>query len=106
MRRVALEQCSTPPGETHWPEWLALDLWSQNWNPTLWRAALNEGIAEAEVQARLHQATQTGRPLGGVEFVERCEQELGVSLRRQKPGPKAKPLLSDVANHPFEQHVA
>jgi putative transposase len=64
-------------GETHRPEWLALDLWSQNWNPTLWRAALNEGIAEAEVQARLHQATQTGRPLGGVEFVERCEQELG-----------------------------
>jgi putative transposase len=30
-------------GETHWPEWLALDLWTQNWNPTLWRAALNEG---------------------------------------------------------------
>lgn len=81
-------------GEADSCEWLQLDRWSQNWTPGLWRVALHEGLAEADIQARLQEATRTGRPLGEGEFVKRCEQQSGLTLRRQKPGPKPKRLLS------------
>lgn len=73
-------------------DWLALREWSQNWTPALWRVALDEGLAEADIRTRLHEATRTGRPLGQDDFIDRCEQQSGLILRRQKPGPKPKPL--------------
>ena len=83
-------------GRTDWCDWLALQEWSQNWTPALWRVALQEGLIEADFRARLHEATRTGRPLGGDQFIEQCEQQAGLSLRKQKPGPKPKPLMSCV----------
>ncbi|MBV9613163.1 MAG: transposase, partial [Acidobacteriaceae bacterium] len=41
-------------------EWLTLDLWSSSWTPTLWRAALQGGLAEADLQSRMQEATQSG----------------------------------------------
>ena len=83
-------------GRTDWCDWLAVKEWSQNWTPALWRVALQEGLTEADFRARLHEATRTGRPLGGDQFIEQCEQQAGLSLRKQKPGPKPKPLVSCV----------
>lgn len=70
--------------------WLHVASWSQNWTPELWRFALNEGLAEAGIQARLHEATRTGRPLGEPDFVAKCERESGLRLFKQKPGPKPR----------------
>ena len=60
------------------------------------RVALQQGLIEANFRARLHEATRTGSPLGGDQFIEQCEQQAGLSLRKQKPGPKPKPLVSCV----------
>src|SRR6185312_15151122 len=50
-------------GRTNWCDWLALQEWSQNWTPALWRVALQEGLIEADFRARLHEATRTGKTL-------------------------------------------
>jgi putative transposase len=76
------------------PDWLHTDHWSQNWTPALWRVVLEQGLAEAEVSSRLQEATQTGRPLGSDLFVKDCEARSGLWLRKQKPGPKPKPVLA------------
>jgi len=86
-------------------DWLALEDWSQTWTPALWRAALEDGLAEAGIQARLQEATRTGRPFGEDEFLERCEQQSGLILRKRKPGPKPKPPLSSAAKQGFEYAV-
>jgi putative transposase len=70
--------------------WLSLASWARNWTPGMWRVALAEGLDEAEVQSRLAEATKTGRPLGEDAFVQACEGESGVILRKRKPGPKVK----------------
>lgn len=71
-------------------EWLSLDVWSNTWTPRSWRAALQDGIAEAALQSRMQEATQAGRPLGGLNFIQECETRSGVPLQKQKPGPKVK----------------
>ena len=80
-------------GAAHCCDWLNVENWSQNWTSALWRTVLNDGLAEADIQYRLQEATRTGRPLGQEQFIDRCEQQFEVTLRRQKPGPKPKPLL-------------
>jgi REP-associated tyrosine transposase len=69
---------------------LTMDVWAQHWTRDLWRMALEVGLNEAEIQGRLAEATQTGRPFGENPFVEACEQRIGLSLRKLKPGPKAR----------------
>jgi putative transposase len=76
------------------PDWLHTELWSQTWGPSRWRTVLDEGMAEAELQDRLREATKTGRPLGDASFTEACEARFGIRVRRQKPGPKAKALAA------------
>ena len=71
-------------GHSHPGDWLDVVRWSQHWTPALWRTALSEGLAEAEIRGRLHEATQTGRPLGEDNFVERCQHESGLCLRKQE----------------------
>jgi len=83
-------------------DWLDVVLWSQHWTPALWRTAIREGLAEAEMRGRLHEATRTGRPLGEDDFVERCQHESGLSLRKQKPGPKPKAPLVCSADQRFD----
>jgi hypothetical protein len=67
---------------------------------------LSEGLADAEIQGRLHEATRTGRPLGEDNFVERCQHENGLCLRKQKPGPKPKAPLVRSAHQSFDYHEA
>lgn len=85
-------------GLPHSCDWLMVKCWSQNWTPALWRVALNDGLAEADIRARLHEATRTGRPFGDDEFIKSCEQQFGLVLRKRKPGPKAGLPLSNAAN--------
>ena len=67
-----------------------MEVWRENWSAEAWRIALTQGLDEASFQARLAEATRTGRPLGDEAFVELCEQQCGMALRPQKRGPKAK----------------
>ncbi len=69
-------------------EWLEMDCWAQNWTPALWRVALEDGLAEADMRKRLPESTRTGRPLGGDKFLDLCERQSGLILGRQRPGPK------------------
>lgn len=69
--------------------WLNLEAWSANWTPTLWRTALEHGLAEADLRARVLEATRTGHPLADQDFLANLERQYGLSsLVRQKPGRK------------------
>ncbi len=81
-------QCHLAPAASS--TWLNLADWRQHWTADSWRTALTHGLDEANLRARLAEATATGRPFGEAEFVEACEERSGLILRRQKPGPKPK----------------
>jgi len=51
---------------------------------------LELGLLEAAFEERICEATRAGRPLGGEEFVERLERDLGRTLREGKPGRRPK----------------
>ena len=52
-----------------------------------WRGLLARVVRKEDIELlRAHE--RTGRPLGNEEFVATLEKELGVVLKRQKPGPK------------------
>jgi putative transposase len=58
-------------------------------NPN-WRTSLARVIRKEDATLlRAHE--RTGRPLGEEAFLETLEQDLGRTLRRQKPGPKGRP---------------
>ena len=73
-------------------EWSLTDLawWRERWNGGSWKQVLEAGFREAALADRLREATRTGRPFGGREFVRALEVETGRSLERQKRGPKAR----------------
>jgi REP-associated tyrosine transposase len=77
-------------GRCQWPDWLAMRPWADNWTPEQWRMVVEHGMYEATLHDRLHEATQTGKPLGTAEFINDCEHRSGMLLRKQKPGPKRK----------------
>jgi len=54
-----------------------------------WATVLRTEIENKRLKEIRHHEC-TGRPLGGVNFVERLESVLCRSLRRRKPGPKTK----------------
>ncbi len=86
--RMHLEPSSGNP-------WISLREWALLWTPDLWRTALAEGLAEAEIKGRLAEATQTGRPLGEDGFTASCERHSGLILRKQSQDRKQsrrKPL--------------
>ena len=64
--------------------------WSLRWNGATWRDALDQGIADAALLERIREATRTGRPAGGNEFVRELEESTRRCLRPQKRGPKVK----------------
>ena len=71
--------------------WGALDVaeWERRWTSETWREALGSGT-DAALWERIREATQTGRPAAGEEFVKRLEAERKRRLLPQKRGPKAK----------------
>ena len=54
-----------------------------------WKEFVCEPLAADELE-RFRQHERTGRPLGADRFVRRLERALERTLRRKKPGPKAK----------------
>jgi putative transposase len=54
-----------------------------------WRAFLAR-VVRAEDIKLLRSHEHTGRPLGDAAFLATLEQDLGRTLRRQKPGPKGR----------------
>ncbi len=69
---------------------LAWDEWRECWSPETWNRALAVGIEDAELMARIRQATHTGRPVGSEEFVHAAELRLGRRLALAKRGRKPK----------------
>jgi putative transposase len=68
---------ATSPHPSH--DWLNLTPWATNWTPTLWHTALEDGLSEAEMQARILEATRTGHPLGDPTFIETIKQQLAAA---------------------------
>jgi len=64
--------------------------WERRWTSETWREVLGSGIADAAHWERIREATQTGRPAAGEEFVKRLEAERKRRLLPQKRGPEAK----------------
>jgi putative transposase len=52
-------------------------------------------IGDAGLVERIRDATRTGRPAGGTEFIEHWEQRLGRQLRPAKRGPTPKASAED-----------
>ena len=74
--------------------WLTLSPWSESWTPTLWRTALDYGLAEAELQSRIAEVTSTGRPLADRSFIKKLEEQHGKCLHKQRPGPKCRAVAA------------
>ena len=68
---------SLTPQSAH--SWLNFSPWTDNWTPSLWRTALENGLAEAELQARILDSTRSGRPLGDSTFVETVKKQLAAT---------------------------
>lgn len=52
-----------------------------------WRRLLTSAVSEEELR-EFREHERTGRVVGGEDFQQRLERQLGRVLRRQKPGPK------------------
>jgi putative transposase len=62
---------------------VAMQEWSTGWTPEEWGAALHRGEDQA---AAIREATYSGRPLGGDEFIAAVEARLSRRVSRRKPG--------------------
>ena len=52
-----------------------------------WSAYLSEEDKQEDVDI-LQKHSNTGRPLGGIRFIEKIEKLVGRDLKKKKPGPK------------------
>ncbi|MEA3328939.1 MAG: hypothetical protein U9Q08_04345 [Candidatus Omnitrophota bacterium] len=52
-----------------------------------WSAYLSEEDKQEDVNI-LQKHSNTGRPLGGIKFIEKIEKLAGRALKKKKPGPK------------------
>ena len=66
--------------------------WHARWSADSWCDALNHGVADADLIARIREATRTGRPAATVDYVKRVEISLGRQLLPLKRGRKTKEL--------------
>jgi putative transposase len=69
--------------------------WQHAWSRDTWGSALALGIEDAHLLARLREATRTGRPVGGPDFIADLESRLRRPLRPSKRGPKVKSAVED-----------
>jgi putative transposase len=81
--------------------WSVLDLaeWERRWTGGVWRAALANGIEAAALLERIREATRSGRPAAGEEFVRRLEIERRRCLRPQKRRVGYAPALEFGSSH-------
>jgi hypothetical protein len=54
-----------------------------------WAQFLSESIT-AKMRSRLQKHERPGRPAGNIQFIEKLEKSLGVTLKLKKPGRKPK----------------
>jgi len=54
-----------------------------------WTQFLSESIT-TKMRSRLQKHERTGRPAGNIQFIEKLEKSLGVTLKLKKPGRKPK----------------
>ncbi len=66
--------------------------WRQWQDKSAWKEVLQSGYLQAALTERLREATRTGRPWGGPEFVAELENRLGRSLAPLKRGPRPRVL--------------
>jgi putative transposase len=69
--------------------------WRGAWTAETWQMALEVGIGDAALAERIRDATRTGRPAGGAEFVKHWEQRLNRQLSPAKRGPTPKVSAED-----------
>ncbi|HWR54566.1 MAG TPA: hypothetical protein VN428_25885 [Bryobacteraceae bacterium] len=74
-------------------EWAILDLglWREHWSADTWRGVLRPASRDAEFDRSLREATRTGRPCGGDEFIEQLERETERVLVRRSVGRSPRP---------------
>ena len=75
-----------PAGLIDWADW------RRKWCAESWGQALRHGREEAAMMERIRDATRTGRPAGGEDFVTRVESVVGRTIRVRKRGPKPKAI--------------
>jgi putative transposase len=68
--------------------WLDMSDWRQSYTGRRWEEALRSTVNEEALGERIRVATQTGRPLGSAEFVDRLER---ASNRQLRPRPVGRP---------------
>jgi putative transposase len=76
-------------------ECLELAMWRQQWSESTWRAFLQQGETETELRA-VRRATQSGRPLGPAEFVQKLESGTQRRLTPQKGGRSRKTAIQGI----------
>ena len=69
--------------------------WRARWTPVSWGEALNHGIEDAALLARIREATRTGRPAGSEHFLKWAEAVAGRRLRPLKRGPRVKSMAAE-----------
>jgi putative transposase len=67
--------------------WLDLSAWRSRFNVESWNRCLQLGLADAQMEERLREATRSGWPLGSDEFLDRLERDMHAKVRKAKPGP-------------------
>lgn len=69
--------------------------WSRRWSAETWRDVLGRGVADAALQERIRESTQTGRPAASDDFVKQLEASAHRRLRPMKRGPKIRVASGD-----------
>jgi putative transposase len=69
-------------------DFLSMADWDDRWSQRTWRESLELGISDAAALDRIREATRTGRPAGGKDFLEHAEARLGRKLHAERRGPK------------------
>jgi len=64
--------------------------WRRAWTVETWQSALAVGLEDARLVERIREATRTGRPAGGEEFIKEWEKRLRRQLSPSKRGPKTR----------------
>lgn len=73
-----------------------LSEWEENWEPASWRDALDIGLNDAALAARIREATRTGRPAADTAALQEMERVTGRRLRPAKRGPKRRVIADGV----------
>ena len=87
------------------PEWLDHRAWAVRYPAPKWREILGLGFRLSGDLDRLREATRTGRPFGGKDFVAELEAKMEQNLEPQKRGRKPKPaaLAATASARPMDR---